>query len=247
MPVHLYGQPAEMPAIAAVAERHGLAIIEDCCQAHMATCDGLPVGSFGAAAYSFYPTKNLAALGDAGAITTADAAIAARARRIRNGGQTDRYHHAEFGVNSRLDEIQAAVLRARLPLLTASTERRRALADLYRTALAGIAAVSVPPELDAGHVYHLFPVRSREREAIRTHLTARGIETLIHYPIPIPLQPAFAALDPADCPVANRACAEIFSLPLYPSLSDAAIREVVRGIASSPGSAGTRHAQAAPR
>jgi dTDP-4-amino-4,6-dideoxygalactose transaminase len=150
-------------------------------------------------------------------------------------------------VNSRLDEIQAAVLRARLPLLAGWTERRRALADLYRTALAGTAAVSALPELDAGHVYHLFVVRSREREAIRTHLTARGIETLIHYPIPIPVQPAFAALGPADCPVANRACAEIFSLPLYPSLSDAAIREVVRGIASSPGSDGTRHAQAAPR
>jgi dTDP-3-amino-3,4,6-trideoxy-alpha-D-glucose transaminase len=248
MPVHLYGQPAEMPAIAAVAERHGLAVIEDCCQAHLASYDGLPVGSFGAAAaYSFYPTKNLAALGDAGAITTSDEAIAARARRIRNGGQTDRYHHAEFGVNSRLDEMQAAVLRARLPLLEGWTERRRALADLYRTALAGIPAVGVPPELDAGHVYHLFPVRSREREAVRTHLTARGIETLIHYPIPIPLQPAFATVDPADCPVATRTCAEIFSLPLYPSLSDAAIREVVRGIASTPGSPSSRHAPDASR
>ncbi len=248
MPVHLYGQAAEMPAIAAVAERHGLAIVEDCCQAHMATCDGLPVGSFGAAAaYSFYPTKNLAALGDGGALTTADDGIAERARRIRNGGQTDRYHHAEFGMNSRLDELHAAVLRARLPLLAGWTERRRAAADLYRTALAGTAAVSVPPELDAGHVYHLFPVRSRDREVIRTHLTARGIETLIHYPIPIPVQPAFASVEPADCPVATRVCAEIFSLPLYPSLSEASIREVVRGITSSPGAAATRHAQDAPR
>jgi dTDP-4-amino-4,6-dideoxygalactose transaminase len=135
----------------------------------------------------------------------------------------------------------------RLTLLGGWTERRRALADLYRTALAGIPAVGVPPELDAGHVYHLFPVRSREREAVRTHLTARGIETLIHYPIPIPLQPAFATVDPADCPVATRTCAEIFSLPLYPSLSDAAIREVVRGIASTPGSPSSRHAPDASR
>src|SRR6476469_5198218 len=153
MPVHLYGQPADMPAIAAIAERHGLAIVEDCCQSHLATCGGRPVGSFGAvAAYSFYPTKNLGALGDGGALTTDDAALAARARRLRNGGQTDRYHHAEFGVNSRLDEIQAAVLRARLPLLAGWTARRRSLAAAYRAALADVDTIVVPPEADAGHV-----------------------------------------------------------------------------------------------
>ena len=117
MPVHLYGQAADMPALMKVASRHGLAVIEDCCQAHLATCDGQPVGSFGAAAaYSFYPTKNLGALGDAGALTTGDAALAARARRIRNGGQSDRYRHDEFGVNSRLDEIQAAILAGAAPV-----------------------------------------------------------------------------------------------------------------------------------
>jgi dTDP-4-amino-4,6-dideoxygalactose transaminase len=248
MPVHLYGQPADMPAIAAVAERHGLAIVEDCCQAHLATCGGRPVGGFGAtAAYSFYPTKNLGALGDGGALTTNDGALAARARRIRNGGQTDRYHHTEFGVNSRLDELQAAILRARLPLLPGWTARRRALADLYRDALVNVDTIAVPLELDAGHVYHLFPVRSAAREAMQAHLLAKGVETLIHYPIPIPQQPALASEQPADCPVANQVCAEVFSLPLYPTLPDAAIGEVAEAVASGPAVAVSRHERDAQR
>ena len=136
IPVHLYGQAADMDGIAAVATRHRLAIIEDCCQAHLATCGGRPVGSFGvAAAYSFYPTKNLGALGDGGALTTNDDRVAAQARRLRNGGQTDRYHHAEFGVNSRLDEMQAAVLAERLRGLAEMTRLRRALAARYRADL----------------------------------------------------------------------------------------------------------------
>jgi dTDP-3-amino-3,4,6-trideoxy-alpha-D-glucose transaminase len=233
MPVHLYGQPADMPAIAAVAARHNLAIVEDCCQAHLAACAGRPVGSFSAiAAYSFYPTKNLGALGDGGALTTGDADLAARARRLRNGGQTDRYHHSEFGVNSRLDELQAAVLRARLEWLPRWTSRRRALAAEYRAALAG-APVVVPPECDRGHVYHLFPVRSVSRETIRTAIRSAGIETLIHYPIPIPRQPALASENPAECPVADRVCREIFSLPLYPSLPEGAIGRVAAALALS--------------
>lgn len=234
MPVHLYGQAADMTAIGAVATRHNLAIIEDCCQAHLATCEGRPVGSFGAAAaYSFYPTKNLGALGDGGAITTNDAALAARAKRLRNGGQTDRYHHAEFGVNSRLDEMQAAILRARLPFLPAWTERRRTLARAYRKALASVSSITVPPEADAGHVYHLFPVRSAKREQVQAHLKARGVETLIHYPVPIPRQPALASEQPAECPVADRVCAEVFSLPLYPALPDDAVARVAEAFASS--------------
>jgi dTDP-4-amino-4,6-dideoxygalactose transaminase len=227
MPVHLYGQPADMTALVAVAARHGLAILEDCCQAHLATCGDKPVGSFGiAAAYSFYPTKNLGALGDGGALTTSDAGVAARAKRLRNGGQTDRYHHGEFGVNSRLDEIQAAILRARLPLLGAWTERRRALAAQYRRALDGVTAVVVPPECDRGHVYHLFPVRSGAREQAQAHLRASGIETLIHYPVPIPRQPALASETPGQCPVADRVCHEVFSLPLYPTLDGTAVARV---------------------
>jgi len=229
MPVHLYGQPADMAAIAGVASRHNLAIVEDCCQAHLATCGGRPVGSFGvAAAYSFYPTKNLGALGDGGAVTVNDPAVAAKLRRLRNGGQTDRYQHAEFGFNSRLDEIQAAILAARLAWLPAWTATRRQLAAEYRAALAG-ADVFVPPEFDAGHVYHLFPVLSERRDALREHLRARGVETLIHYPVPIPRQPALAGERPAVCPVADRVCDQVVSLPLHQGMT----RDVVRTIASA--------------
>jgi dTDP-3-amino-3,4,6-trideoxy-alpha-D-glucose transaminase len=231
MPVHLYGQPADMPALAAVASRHNLAIVEDCCQAHLATCGGRPVGSFGAAAaYSFYPTKNLGALGDGGALTTSDERIAARVRRLRNGGQTDRYHHGEFGVNSRLDEMQAAILRTRLQRLPEWTAQRRTLGRAYRIALAGAAGVVVPPECDPGHVYHLFPVRSGARAALRARLHAAGVETLIHYPVPITRQPAVASQEPADCPLADRLCGDVLSLPLYPGLPDAAIRAVADSV-----------------
>jgi len=221
MPVHLYGQAADMPAIAALAERHSLALVEDACQAHLALSADRPVGTFGAAgAFSFYPTKNLGALGDGGAIITNDAALASKLKRLRNGGQTDRYRHPEFGVNSRLDEIQAAILRARLTWLPGWTTRRRALAAHYRKALHD-APVVVPPECDPGHVYHLFVVRTAEREAFQAHLAARGIGTLVHYPIPIPRQEAMAGLTPATCPVADRVAAEICSLPLHPQLTTA--------------------------
>ncbi len=231
MPVHLYGQPADMPAIARVAERHGLAIVEDCCQSHMATCAGHPAGSFGAAAaYSFYPTKNLGALGDGGALTFADQALAARARRVRNGGQTDRYRHGELGVNSRLDDIQAAVLRARLPFLREWTGRRRALAAAYRAALAGVEGIVVPRLCDPGHVYHLFPILAAHRADLQAHLRASGVETLIHYPLPIPRQPALASFQTAPCPAADRVCAEVLSLPLYPALPPSAVAQVADAV-----------------
>jgi len=166
---------------------------------------------------------------------------------LRNGGQTDRYRHAEFGVNSRLDEMQAAILRARLALLPDWTARRRVLARAYRTALAGTREVVVPPERDPGHVYHLFPVRSPSRAAVQARLRDAGIETLIHYPVPISRQPAIASQQPADCPVANRVCEEVFSLPLYPSLPDAAIRQVVDALASGPSSTDTVHERHAQR
>jgi dTDP-4-amino-4,6-dideoxygalactose transaminase len=235
MPVHLYGQAADMRALADVARRHNLTIVEDCCQAHLATCDGRPIGSdSAAAAYSFYPTKNLGALGDGGALTTTDLALAARVKRLRNGGQTDRYRHDEFGVNSRLDEMQAAVLRARLPLLQGWTDRRRGLARQYRDELRGIDTIAVPPELDAGHVYHLFPVLSTARDAMQAHLRSAGIETLIHYPIPIPHQLALSTERPAECPIATRVCREIFSLPLYPTLGETSVAEVAAALASGP-------------
>ncbi|HUE86730.1 MAG TPA: DegT/DnrJ/EryC1/StrS family aminotransferase [Vicinamibacterales bacterium] len=232
LPVHLYGQAADMKGLEQVAGRHGLAIVEDACQAHLATCAGRPVGTIGVAgAFSFYPTKNLGALGDGGAVVTSDPALAERIKRLRNGGQTSRYHHLEPGANSRLDEVQAAILRARLPFLPRWTERRRALARRYRERLAG-AAVFVPAEFDPGHVYHLFPVLTPARDALQAHLTEAGVETLIHYPVPIPRQPALAATQPAECPAADRVCAEVVSLPMYPSLSDVAATMVAEMVAA---------------
>jgi dTDP-4-amino-4,6-dideoxygalactose transaminase len=230
LPVHLYGQAADMRAIEVVASRHNLALVEDACQAHLATSDGRPVGSIGVAgAFSFYPTKNLGALGDGGAVTTNDAALADRIKRLRNGGQTSRYHHQEPGINSRLDDLQAAVLRARLLLLPEWTRRRRAIAARYRHELAG-APVQLPPVADDGHVYHLFPVLAGRRENLQRHLSANGVETLIHYPVPIPRQPALAGAAPAQCPIADRVCAQVVSLPLYPSLADEDVSSVAAAV-----------------
>ena len=221
MPVHLYGQPADMGALTKIANRHNLAMVEDACQAHLATCDGAPVGTIGiVGAFSFYPTKNLGALGDGGAVITSDASVARKIKRLRNGGQTEKYQHAEFGVNTRLDEMQAAILRARLPMLRAWTAARRKLAGAYRTQLEG-ARITVPPELDSGHVYHLFPVLAENRDAFQAHLVAEGVGTLVHYPVAIPRQPAMAELAPATCPVAERVTSQVVSLPLHPALRGA--------------------------
>jgi dTDP-3-amino-3,4,6-trideoxy-alpha-D-glucose transaminase len=231
VPVHLYGQSADMPAIRAIAARHALLVVEDCCQAHLGTCGGVPVGTQGAGgAFSFYPTKNLGALGDAGALITNDDAIAERARRLRNGGQRDRYHHAEAGVNSRLDELQAAVLRARLPLLPAWTATRRTLAAIYRRLLPPFVRPLV--ERDPGHVHHLFPVRSTRRDLLQAHLLVHGVETLIHYPVALPDQQAFAAMSVrASCPEAARAAAELLSLPLTPRLTISDVARVAAAVA----------------
>jgi len=244
MPVHLYGQAADMRAIEAIAATHNLAIIEDAAQAHLATSDQRPVGTIGvAAATSFYPTKNLGAAGDGGAVLTRDAQLAARVKRLRNGGQTSRYHHEEFGVNSRLDEMQAAILRARLAYLPAWTAKRRAIAARYRVALSGAnaapggalgegAKVIVPREFDAGHVYHLFPVLTGNRDRFQSHMKNRGIETLIHYPVPIPRQPALSATSPAMCPIADRVCSQVVSLPMYPGLTDQSVAAVVEAVST---------------
>jgi dTDP-3-amino-3,4,6-trideoxy-alpha-D-glucose transaminase len=236
VPVHLYGQPADMEAIERIAGAHGLAIVEDCCQAHFARSSGRPVGTIGAAgAFSFYPTKNLAALGDGGAVVTGDAALAERIKRLRNGGQTDRYHHEELGVNTRLDEMQAAILRARLPWLPRWTARRRELAAEYRRLLPG-APIVIPRQCDDGHVYHLFPVlvegERDARAALQHHLRTSAIDTLVHYPIPIHRQPAFARLQAANCPHAEDACSRLLSLPLHPALDGQAVAAVAETMRS---------------
>jgi dTDP-4-amino-4,6-dideoxygalactose transaminase len=230
LPVHLYGQPADMASIEAIAARHRLAIVEDCCQAHLATAAGRPVGTIGiAGAFSFYPTKNLGALGEGGAVVTNDAALADRVRQLRNGGQTHRYVHTLPGVNSRLDELQAAVLRVRLPGLAAETQARRGLAAEYRARLPPAAAPI--RERDPGHVYHLFPIRSARRDALQAALAAAAVETLIHYPIPLSRQPAFAHLGVRDrCVAADDAAGSLLSLPLHTRLRAGDVRRVAAAV-----------------
>jgi dTDP-4-amino-4,6-dideoxygalactose transaminase len=149
-------------------------------------------------------------------------------KRLRNGGQTSRYHHHEFGVNTRLDEMQAAILRERLRYLPAWTAKRRSIAARYREALTN-PRMHVPLQFDRGHVYHLFPVLVEAREAFQAHMTAHGVETLIHYPVAIPRQPALASTSPSMCPAADRVCSQVVSLPMYPALSDEAIAQVIEG------------------
>ena len=198
LPVHLYGHPADMDPLMALAREHGLVLVEDACQAHGARYRGRPVGTLGGeqglGALSFYPTKNLGAFGDGGAILVNDPATAALLRQLRNGGQRDRYHHEREGWNSRLDELQAALLRVGLRHLPAWTERRRALAAFYDRELLGSGVVPLGEQPYARTVSHLYVVRHPRRSALMEALKKRGIGTLIHFPIPLHLQPAFAFL-----------------------------------------------------
>jgi dTDP-4-amino-4,6-dideoxygalactose transaminase len=236
LPVHLYGHPAELDPLLELARSRGIPLIEDACQAHGAQYQGRPVGALsGIGALSFYPTKNLGAVGDGGAVLVNDAELAARLRRLRNGGQSDRYRHELPGINSRLDEVQAAILRVKLGRLAAWVERRRALAALYDRELAG-SGVGLPVEQPyARACYHLYVVRHPRRDALQAALAERGVGTLIHYPIPIHLQPALASLGgrPGDFPVAERAAGEILSLPLYPEMSDAQALAVASAVRES--------------
>lgn len=239
LPVHLYGHPADLDPLLEIARARSVPLVEDACQAHGARYKGRVVGALsGIGALSFYPTKNLGALGDGGAVLVNDPALAARLRRLRNGGQTDRYHHAEPGINSRLDEMQAAILRVGLRHLEAANARRRELAALYRRELAGADGIVLPAERPyARSNHHLFVVRHPRRDQVMAALKERGIGTLIHYPVPLHLQGAFAASGGGrgDFPVAEKAAGEIFSLPLYPEMSDAqalAVAVAVRELAA---------------
>ena len=244
VPVHLYGHPAEMDRVLPLAEHHGLVVVEDAAQAHGAAYRGRRCGTLGAAgAFSFYPTKNLGAYGDGGAVITNDTALAERLVLLRNYGWSERYYSAIKGYNSRLDELQAAVLGAKLPYLDSWNARRRRLAALYTATLAGDAGEStirVPTEAAwAAHTYHLYVVRVPERDRVQAGLRERGIATQVHYPVPVHLQEAYRDLGyvSGSLPHTEQAAAEILSLPLYPELTDddvqyvaAALRETVAGL-----------------
>jgi len=235
LPVHLYGQMADVRALVDLARCHGLALVEDCAQAHGARLNGELAGTVGEiGCFSFYPTKNLGALGDAGALVTRDAALAERLRMLRNYGERPdrRYHHAIPGYNSRLDEIQAAILRVKLRHLDAWNRRRREIAAWYGSHLQNPALTLPSARPGADHVWHLYVPRCRERDALRAHLAELGVGTQIHYPVPLHLQEASAALGlgPGHCPEAERAAAEVLSLPIYPELTEAQLRHVAGAV-----------------
>jgi dTDP-4-amino-4,6-dideoxygalactose transaminase len=233
VPVHLYGQPADMEPICEFARRHGLRVVDDAAQAHGAEYRGRRVGTLAdATAWSFYPSKNLGAYGDAGAVTTDDPELAQRLRMLRNYGEEQRYHHTIRGFNSRLDEIQAAILRVKLRHLEGWNERRRAIAAGYEE-LMGHPDVRLPAEAPhARHVFHLYVIRATQRDALREHLLACEIGTQIHYPLPIYRQEAYAhlAVPAGACPEAERAANEVLSLPLYPELTDAQVEAVAEAV-----------------
>jgi dTDP-4-amino-4,6-dideoxygalactose transaminase len=234
VPVHLYGQPVDMDALAEVASTHGLAVVEDACQAHGATYKGRPAGSLGdTAAFSFYPGKNLGALGDGGAVTTNDPAAAETVRLYRNHGQEDKYTHRVAGYCDRLHNLQAALLLVKLPHLAAWNEARRAAARDYDSALAGSPGVTVTElgeRVEA--VYHLYVVMVEDRDKVRQRLGERGVETGIHYPVPLHLQPAYESLGYAagDFPVAEQRARRMLSLPMFPEIDEAQRAYVVAAL-----------------
>ncbi|RTQ50625.1 DegT/DnrJ/EryC1/StrS family aminotransferase [Hymenobacter gummosus] len=236
MPVHLYGQACDMTGILAVARKHGLAVVEDNAQAQGAAWQGQLTGSFGELnATSFYPGKNLGALGDAGGLTCQDAALAERVRTLRNYGSQQKYYNERIGYNSRLDELQAAVLRVKLPHLAAWTAERQRLAAEYDARLAGLPELILPRTAPgATHVYHLYVVRTARRDALQQHLAAAGIGTLIHYPVPPHRQQAYASLGYAEgaFPLAEELARTSLSLPLWPGMTPAdldAVCDAIRG------------------
>lgn len=237
--VHLYGQVRGMDAWIAFCGGHGIALVEDCAQAHLATWQGKVAGSFGAAgAYSFYPTKNLGAPGDAGALVTNDAGIAERAGRLRNYGQNVRYHHPELGMNSRLDEIHAAMLGERLKWLPEFTERRQQIAGAYMVGIdTPLIRKLAPPEELAAHVYHLFVVACDRRDALQAHLQERGIQSLIHYPVPMHKQEPCrnVARDPQGLRNSESHAATCLSLPCHPQMSDDDMNAVIAAVNSFRG------------
>ncbi|MBM3569654.1 MAG: DegT/DnrJ/EryC1/StrS family aminotransferase [Alphaproteobacteria bacterium] len=235
IPVHLYGQACAMGPIMELAGRHGFKVIEDCSQAHGASLAGRRVGSFGdVACYSLYPTKNLGALGDGGVIATGDAALATRLKALREYGWRERYISAETGMNSRLDPIQAAILRVKLAHLATDNARRAAIAAVYDRALNETAIAPPRRRPGAGHVFHQYVLRARDRDGLKAALAARGIGTLVHYPQAVHQQPAYrgrVAVGPAGLGLTDKAMPEILSLPMYPQLEEAALTRIAAALA----------------
>ncbi|MGH7331963.1 MAG: DegT/DnrJ/EryC1/StrS family aminotransferase, partial [Candidatus Rokuibacteriota bacterium] len=230
LPVHLYGQMADVAAIGGLAQRRTLLVIEDAAQAHAARRDGKRAGAHGgAAAFSFYPTKNLGAYGDGGAVVSPDASLVARVKTLRQGGHPPALAAGGPGRNSRLDAMQAAILRVKLTRLEAWTAQRRALAKLYDEGLRGTRLV-LPPDNGPAHVYHVYVVQHPERDRLRAHLAARGIETLIHYPYLLHQQPLFGGGPSHALPVAERVASRLLSLPLYPQLETHEAQAVIEAV-----------------
>ena len=236
IPVHLYGNGSSAPEWAGFASQNDLVLIEDCAQSHLAVVDGRAVGSFGhAAAFSFYPTKNLGAIGDAGALITSDDGLAERARMLRNYGQRDRYHHEVSGMNSRLDELQAGLLNARLRWLDEQTERRRAVAERYAREIDNPAiALLAPPIEPLAHVHHLFVVKSSERDRLQQHLLDEGVSSLVHYPVPAHLQPPYASVmrDPEGLKHSEAHSSTCLSIPCHGGLRDDEVSQVIEALNS---------------
>lgn len=231
IPVHIYGQPASIERVVDIARRHSLRVIEDCAQAHGASYGGRKAGSFGdMACFSFYPTKNLGALGDGGMVVTGDPDLARTAKLLREYGWADRYVSAVSGWNTRLDEIQAAVLRVKLRHLDADNDRRRQLAAVYDRELHGSHLILPEPRPQAHHVYHLYVVRTPHRDELLRHLDREDIKALVHYPVPVHLQPAYAGLHTAPLPETDRAASQVLSLPMYPELGESDVLKVTAAI-----------------
>jgi dTDP-4-amino-4,6-dideoxygalactose transaminase len=234
VPVHLYGHPADMVAILPIARQYGLAVLEDCAQAHGATVNGRWVGSFGdAAAFSFYPTKNLGAWGDGGAVVTNWPEVADQLRQLRQYGWRERYISEVAGYNSRLDELQAAILWVRLGHLEADNGRRQQLASRYTQHLAGLPLQRPSVRPWASHVFHLYVIQTDQRDALAAFLREQGVATAVHYPVPVHLQPAYQHLGyaPGSLPVTERAAGRILSLPLYAHMPEEHLEAVVAAVA----------------
>src|SRR4051812_3485189 len=238
LPVHLYGHPADLESILAFARRHGLRVIEDCAQAHGATYQGRRVGAWGdAGCFSFYPTKNLGAFGDGGIVVSAGPGIAVRVRQLREYGWVTRYVSQLPGYNSRLDELQAAVLRVKLRHLEADNAARAQRAAWYDAGLAGSVVERPGQRPGTSHVFHLYVVTSSQRDQLQAHLQAQGVGTLVHYPVPVHLQPAYRGRlrGHEELPETERIAGEVLSLPMYPELATDDVRSVVEAIRSFPG------------